>query len=1053
MKESLQFLKHDAPRINPSHLGSFVIVFLILLAPHWASSQDAPKTVSGFVSSTSSPEGIPGVAIAVKGTTKGVITDVNGKFSIELLPSEDVLIFSFIGFTKREISVGNQSSLTIQMEEDITTLSEVVVVGYGEQKKANLTGSVAQVDFKGVVSAPVTDPTQLLYGRLPGVQLEQTSGRPGAGANITIRGININNSNPLVVVDGMQVSSLNQVAASDIESITVLKDAASASIYGARGANGVILVTTKSGKDGKIKVDINSSMGWSSPTILPKLLSGVDYMLAINERQVTAGRAATYSQNVIDAVANGTADPDYFGGADWMKELFQTGKFSNQYLSVSGGNEKNRFLVSMQYNKQEGTLVGSSELTSYTMRAKMDSKINERISYGINIAGSLRQNRGPNNAIENNSDNSVVRTAMQMSPLRPVYFSNGVFNDGEAYNTDASGNLALTAGFRGNPVFRAYQGTDNSDNYAFNSRLYAKVKIIEGLTYEPALVYNFGAYLSESFSPTYTTYQNPAQTISAVNKVQNALNMGADFGNTFQFDNLIRFNRTIAKDHYIGVLLGHQIIKQKNYNNDNNNGNAFNVTVNGFANNDQRGLANAKDNIQVNGSPSRQLALQSFFGRLEYRFKDRYMVEANMRYDGSSQFPKTKRYGLFPAFSAGWKFGDENFIQGLKNIISDGKVRASWGRLGSTNNLGYFPYQRLYVTGQNYIFQTDATLVNGAAQTQLVDENISWETSETTDMGVDLQFFQNLNLTFDWYQRNTFDILLGKQAPWTAGNLSDPTTNLGKVQNSGWELALSYRKQTNKLTYDVGINFSQNTNKVVSLPGGKDIILTNGTILREGESIYAYYGRSFQGIFQDITEVATSPTQAPAAKPGYKKYEDISGPNGVPDGVSDNNFDRTILGNSYPEIVFGFTGSVGYKNFDLRFVFSGVNGVKRYRPFNGNNLFQGNMTTAWLNRWSPENPNNEYPLLGSETSATTSSWDFVKADYMRLKILEFGYTVPKSKLQRVGIENLRIYASANNIWTITNYVDGFDPERATANQRGEEYPLNKNLVFGLNLTF
>lgn len=1034
--------------MSPPRLGLFVFVFMIMLAPQWASGQESAKTISGFVFTSSLPDGIPGVSISIKGTNRGVITDAAGKFTIEVQSSEDVLVFSFVGFGTREVKVGDQTTLNLELEEEASTLNEIVVVGYAEQKKANLTGSVAQVDFKELISAPITDPSQLLYGRLPGVQLEQSSGRPGAGANITIRGININSSSPLVVVDGMQVSSLNQVAASDIESITVLKDAASASIYGARGANGVILVTTKSGKDGKIKVNFNSSMGWSSPTTLPKLLEGVDYMLAMNEREVTAGRASIYSQNVIDAVANGTADPNYFGGADWLKELFQTGKFSNQYLSVAGGNEKNRFLVSMQYNKQEGTLVGSSALTSYTMRAKMDSKINERISYGVNIAGSLRQNRGPNNAIENNSDNSVVRTAMQMSPLRPVYFTNGVFNDGESYNTDVNGNLIVVPGFRGNPVFRAFQGTDNSDNYAFNSRVYGKVKIIEGLTFEPALVYNLATYLSESFSPSYTTYQDPAQTISAVNKVQNTLNMGADFGNTFQFDNLIRFNRTISEDHAIGVLLGHQIIKQKNY-----SGDAFNVSVSGFASNDQRGLANAKDNLQVLGNPSRQLALQSFFGRLEYRFKDRYMVEANMRYDGSSQFPTTKRYGLFPAFSAGWKFGDENFMQGIKNIVSDAKLRASWGRLGSTNSLGYFPYQRLYVTGQNYIFQTDATLVNGAAQTQLVDENISWETSETTDIGVDLQLFQNLNLTFDWYQRNTFDILLDQQAPWTAGNLSDPTTNLGEVQNKGWELALSYRKQTNKLTYDVGVNFSRNSNKVVSLPGGEDIILGNGTILREGESIYAYYGRVFQGIFQDAAEVSASPTQAPVAKPGFKKYEDLSGPNGVPDGISDNNFDRTILGNSYPKIVFGFNGSVGYKNFDLRFVFSGVSGVKRYRPLNGNNLFQGNMTTAWLNRWSLENPSNEYPLLGSETSVTVSSWDFVKADYMRLKILEVGYSIPKSKLQRIGIENLRIYTSANNIWTITNYLKGFDPEKSSTNQRGEEYPINKNLVFGLNLTF
>ncbi len=1044
MKESI-LQKMVTLRMNPLR---FLAAVLIFFCPIWAIGQDAPRKVTGFVNAKNSRDGIPGVSIQVKGTAKGVVTDLAGKFVVELLPSEDVLVFSFVGYSKKEVAVGAQTELNVELEEDVEQLQEVVVIGYAEQKKANLTGSVAQVDFKGVVSAPVNDPSQLLYGRMPGVQLEQTSGRPGASSNITIRGLNINNSSPLVVVDGMQVSSLSQVAASDIESITVLKDAASASIYGARGANGVVLVTTKSGKDGAIKVNFNSSIGWSNPTTLPKLLSGTDYMYAMNERDVNTGRAATYAQNIIDAVANGTADPNYFSGTDWMKALFQTGKFSNQYLSLSGGNEKNRFLVSMQYNKQEGTLVGSSALTSYTMRAKLDTKVNNRISYGVNIAGSLRQGRGPNNAIETNDDNSVIRNAMQMSPLRPIYFDNGYYNDGEVYATDASGNLLLNPGFRGNPVYRANRGQDDSDNYGFNSRIYGKINIVEGLSYEPAMVYNLAASLREAFSPTYTTYMDPAQTRIAAQNVRNTLSMGADFGNTFQFDNLIRYNKTIATSHYIGVLLGHQIIKQKNY-----NGDAFNVSTSGLANNEQRGLVNGRDNITVGGNPSRQLALQSFFSRLEYRFKDKYMLEANMRFDGSSQFPSSQRYGFFPAFSAGWKFGDEVFMQGIKNIIVDGKLRASWGRLGSTNSLGYFPFQTLYVTNQNYIFNDDATLVNGAAQTQLVDPSISWETSETTDIGVDLQLLQNINFTFDWYQRNTFDILLEKQAPWTAGNLGNPDTNLGKVQNKGWELALSYRKQLNKLTYDVGVNFSRNTNKVISLPNGTDLIIGNGTILREGESIYAYYGRQFLGIFQDAAEVSASPTQAPAAKPGYRKYADLSGKDGVPDGVADNNYDRTILGNSYPKVVYGFNGSVGYKNFDLRAVFSGVSGLKRFRPLNGNNLFQGNMTKEWVNRWSPENPSNEYPLLGSETTVTISSWDIVKADYLRLKIFEVGYSLPKKILTRVGIENLRIYTSATNIWTITNYVDGFDPEKSSTNQRGEEYPLNKNLVFGLNLTF
>lgn len=986
---------------------------------------------------------LPGVNIVEKGTSNGAVSDFDGNFKLSVSDKNAVLVFSFIGFKAKEINLNNKTTINVSLEENAQAIDEVVVVGYAKTKKVNLTGSISTLKIDDVVSQPVSNTAQLLYGRVSGVQLEQNSGEPGSGSSLTVRGPNINNSNPLIVVDGIQVDNFNEISPSDIESFTILKDAASAAIYGSQGANGVILITTKSGKSGKLKMQLNSSIGIITPVALPELLRGADYARAMNEREVYEGSGAVlYSDDIISQIENGTANPDYFGNDDWFKALFGQGIYRDQYLSASGGTDKSTYLFSMRYNGQEGTLNGKSMAESYNVRAKIDTNVNDWLTIGVNMVGNYQKTLASGSDVEG-GDGGIFRGVMQRNPLQPIRYTNGDYSAGQSFD----GVNILPAG---NQIFNVQNGDNIVDNFSINTQLYAKIKLMEGLSYEPAFVHRYRGIFEERFNPTFQLFDGPDRQNVSSEQNPNILFRNAGFSNSYQIDNLIRYNKNINEKHDFGLLLGHQLIV------DDFKLNLFNVTVQNLASNDLRAINNGvASTLLSNGTGPTEKKLQSFFSRFEYRFDDKYLFEANFRIDGGSQFPPSSRYGYFPAFSAGWRISQEEFMSSTKDVISELKLRGSWGKLGSLNSLSLYPYQQTFGVGADYIFgENDSNLTDGAAVRALANSDLKWEETTTTDIGLDLTLYNKLSLTFDWYQRDTDDILLRLPIPVIVGDLTPPFVNAGEVSNKGWELSASYFNQIGKdFDFRVGMNISKNVNETIALPGIENGEIINGALLiREGLPLNSYYGLVFDGIYQTQEEIDAGPTPVDnGTVPGFRRYKDISGPDGVPDGRVDVNYDRAVIGNSFPKFVYGFNASMGYKGLDFAITFSGISDVDRLRPQNGNDPDQGNFLSTWKDRWSPTNPTNEFPVAGSDRQF--SSWDIVDGSYLRLKLAELGYTLPQDITNKFGVDKLRFYVSGTNLLTFTDFTEGFDPEKAAGNRRGENYPLNKSLVLGLNLSF
>jgi TonB-linked SusC/RagA family outer membrane protein len=1000
------------------------------------------QTVTGTITDTNG-QPLIGASVLETASGNGTVTDLDGRFSLEVTDPRGELRISYTGYGTRSLELNGRTEVTVELEDDSALLDEVVVVGYATQKKENLTGSVSSIRFDDVVTQPVTNPAQLLYGRVAGVQLEQPSGEPGAAPNITIRGPNINNSSPLIVVDGIQVNSFNEISPSDIETFTVLKDAASASIYGAQGANGVILITTKSGKSGKLRLTYNGSYGSQRPTDLPEVLMEADYARAMNEReQYGGGGTVLYEDDIIRAIENGTADPNYFGGGDWFETAFQPAPVTDHYLSASGGAANARYLLSARYNNQQGTLFGDNQLQTYNVRAKLDIDATDWLTIGVNMVGNYLDNDRPTRDVAGGG--GTFRNLIQRNPLVPIYYTNGDFSGAESFDGE-------TIDPAGNDLFVNTIGENFVDRFTLYTQLFARVDLLPGLSYEPAFVHNFGSSFARTFSPTYQLYDGPDREVLTARAVESSAFQDAGYGNNYQWDNIVRYQLPGAGRHYIGGLLGHQLIVDNNFNN------AYRVSVRNFASNDLRGLSNGNaSTLTAVGQAPTERILQSFFGRLEYRFDERYLLELNARFDGGSQFPPGNRYGFFPAVSGAWRISQEAFFEPIAETVTNLKIRGSWGRLGSLNSLSLYPYQQTFSVGADYIFgEDDSELTNGVATTELANSNLKWEETTTINIGLDVELWTKFNLTVDAYRRNTDDIILRLPIPITAGAVRAPFVNAGNVRNEGIEVALGYRdRRPSGLTYGINLNLTTNRNEVLSLPGveGGEIIQGN-TILREGESLYSYYGLVFDGIYQNQEAIDAGPTPADGGtQPGYRRYLDLAGnEDGGPDGRVTFNDDRAILGNSFPRLIYGLNGNLAFRGVDLSFIVSGVSGVDRLRPQNGNDPLQGNMLSVWQDRWSPTNPSNAYPVIGSDR--LFSSWDVIDGSYLRMKLAEIGYTLPPAAADALGMDRLRFYVSGTNLFTITDFTPGFDPETAAGDRRSEQYPQNQTYVFGVNVTF
>lgn len=988
---------------------------------------------------------MPGATIVIVGTKTGTTTDFDGGFSISAKQG-DVLEVSYVGFEKARVTVGTAKTYNITLKEDAALLDEVVVVGYGSQKKVNLTGSVATVSFKEEVNQPVTNSGQLLYGRFSGVQLTQTSGNPGAdGSSIVIRGIGtFGNSTPLIVIDNIQyddLSAFNSLAPSDIESVTVLKDASASAIYGARGANGVILVTTRKGMEDKFELSYNSYYGLQEATVVPDFLGALEYANLLNEKfsnEDGPGFIPRYSTAQLDAIAKGTL-PDQFANTSWADQVLRQASIQSHNFSFSGGNSKSTYRLSLGYLGQDAIIRSKFKSERYNLGFNLNSKLKNWFTLSSVTNTFWKHNEGPTggqNAFD--GDNGIIYSLQRTAPTIPAYYSNGAYGivDGAWENSNPS---FLTQ----NPIRRGYLGNFENDVFNMSQRIGLTFKLSEAFSFETSGSANIIYTNTSDFSPTSTLRAYDGSIV--INNLLNNLSNGTNLEYRLLNENILRYNKTFNKVHEFSALLGQSISYLRN--------DGFNGQVSGFpTDNLEEFNAGGITDPSVNGGAFEEVT-QSFFGRLNYNFDGKYLAEFNLRRDGSSKFG-TNLYGNFPSASVGWNISKEKFMENL-DVLSNFKIRASWGVSGNDRIGNYIPYQS-YNPGQDYVLGNDVTVV-GVAITSLANSFIRWEETEQYDIGVDLSFFKNkLEIVADYFNRNSTDILYTNfPIPNTLGVANLGAQNAASMINRGLELGINYRGNIGEAKFSIGANVTKLIkNEVTGLGDGGEETISNINIIRIGEPFRSYYGLKAIGIFQSLAEIADAPVQYGNANtaPGDIRYADVSGPNGVPDGVV-NDDDRTIIGNPNPELLVNFNGSLEYKNFDVNFLFQGVNGVDRLLMGNGNLPMaddRSNALSYWINRWTPENPSTNLPRVGGQNNTRVSSFYVQDASYLRLKSLEIGYSLPTDILQKINITKLRVFVGAQNLFTFTG-LEHFDPEGANGNQSNRNAPLYKTITFGLNL--
>ncbi|TLX71257.1 TonB-dependent receptor [Labilibacter sediminis] len=999
------------------------LLLMLIIGSGFASAQKL--NVTGVITDA---EGypIPGASIVEKGTTNGTVTDFDGNYSINVEDAESVILFSFIGMTSQEVVVGSQTEISLVLQEETVGVEEVVVVGYSKQKKANLTGAVGSMTVDESVNQPVTNTAQMLQGRMSGVQLTQASGQPGYdNPTINIRGVGTNgNSAPMVIIDGVE-RPLGDVSPSDIESISVLKDAASAAIYGARAANGVLLITTKSGKSGEMKVNYNGFVGWQQATVLPDMVGAADYARMINE----ATGQERYSQEEIALIESGE-DKDRYADTDWADELFRTAPMTNHYLSFSGGDEKSNYFLSMNYMGQQGTMQNTSS-DRYNLRGKYDVQVKDWLKVGVNMDGSVRKTDQP--AMSLSGNNGLMNLIYTDSPVAPVKYSNGDWG-----SEDGSGMYPVK-----NAVFRSQLGSNNEDQHRFNTRVYANMKLASNLSFETSVSYRYNNYLLSKYNPSFQQVDADGDVViqNDLARLQNKNTLRTTLLN----ENLLRYNKDLGKSS-VNVLLGHSTQQYR--------GDTFMAIKEGYINNENEELGGGATMAKIDGG-AEALNMQSFFSRAAYNYDDKYLFEANVRVDGSSRFPEDNKYGVFPSFSGAWRVTQEPFAQDWTNTFSNIKLRASWGLLGNQEINEFYPHASTWNTEQNYILP-DGTVVGGSSINDLKNDDLKWESTEMYNFGTDITMYNKLNITADYFVKYTRDLLLVLPLPPSMGYDNNPYQNAGTVLNRGWELAADFSDNIGEFNYNVGFNVTHIHNEWLDLQGTETI--TNTTIQREGEAIGSFYGYEVEGIFQSGEEVANHAYQSGGTSAGDLKMKDQLTVDTNGDGIADagdgviNEDDRVVIGNRIPAFSFGFNGGFQYKAWDFSFLFQGVYDVDRYTGGSGNHSGRSDRmswVSDWTDYWTPDNPNASHPRLGGEAlNDATSSFYIEDASYLRLKNVELGYTLPIKWANKLHLEKLRVYVSGQNLLTFTD-LDHWDPESPS----NLAYPLSKTFTVGVNIIF
>jgi TonB-linked SusC/RagA family outer membrane protein len=1031
----------------PKKLGLVMLCCVWLLGIQQAFSQQF-KTISGRVKDEQGLP-MPSVSVSLSGTAQGTVTNADGFYKISA-PEGASLVFSFIGYEKKTMTVTSSWNGDVVMAPDKKTkdLNEVVVVAYGTQKKANLTGSVSAIGEKEIQNRPVTNLNDALQGTMAGVTVTTTGGQPGSSGDINVRGIGtLNNSTPMVVVDGI-IGSLSDVNPNDVQSVSVLKDAASAAIYGSRAANGVILITTKRGKSGKMQINYTGYVGKQKPTNLPDFLPSWQAATLYNQALANEGQTPYWTANDITLFKNQT-DPDTHPNTDWQSFLYKGSGFQqNHAVNISGGDEKTQYAFSLGYFQQDG-IIEKSNYKRYSTRMNINSAITKNFSVNANLSFLYAPTQAPD-GLGGGDIGGIIGTTAAMNSTVVNQYKNGVYNY-----------LSF-----GNPIsWLNSPGYNNNQNTLFTGNVGADWELIKGLHFRPSFAYRYNANPAQEFKSADTYYDPKNPTVALTTISQSSLANANVTNNYYNLQGLLEYEKHFGK-HSIDILAGSsQELTSYSY---------LYAYRQNFLNSSLSQINAAPSLGQQNAGTSSQLALLSYFGRARYSYDDKYLFEANLRDDGSSRFAKGQRWGLFPSFSAGWNISKESFFGPLADIIPVLRLRGSWGKLGnqtlvggntgnqtlsSSGNLNIgSPYPAISVisSGQNYSF--NQTLAPGIALNNGANPIITWEKTTSTDVGMDAELLNSkLSFTADYFVKKTSDILLQLPASSVYG-FSTPYQNAGAVRNSGWELAMAYRDKIGAVSWNIAVNVAFIKNKITDLAGTGSI--SSGLVV--GEPIKAFYGYISDGIFQTQQQVDAHAKQSGGViAPGDLMYRDVSGPNGKPDGVIDGN-DRVYLGSPFPKTTFGFTLGAGWKGFNVSGFFQGALGVKNYvQGFELGSLQQaniGNPTTALLDAWTPSNTSATFPRLWStytqnNPQSFVSSFWVRNASYLRLKNLLVSYSLPGKPLQRLGVKGVKIYYSGQNILTFTSFYKWVDPETSVGNNAYGTYPQLKTNTLGLEVTF
>ncbi len=1006
-------------------------------------------TVKGTVLD-SSGQPLPGASILEKGTNNGTQTDFDGKFTLNVSNKNAVLVVTFIGFTTQEIAIKGQTSLSITLKEDTASLDEVVVIGYGTQKKALVTGANLQVDGSDIARTNTVNALQGLQGQAAGVQITSTSGQPGEGLKVNIRGLGSTiGSSPLYVVDGMVIGGdISYLSNSDIESISVLKDAASAAIYGAQASNGVILVTTKKGKRGSVgQITFDQYYGLQSVARKVDLLDATEYATIINETAVNSGKAPFFTNEAIAQMGKGT---------NWMDKMFVDNAITKNYsLGISGGSDTSVYSGALSYLGQEG-VVGGKNLSNYgryNFRFISEHKLyKDVVTFGENLSFAYIDKNGIG---VGNQYNNPLRSAFSVSPLQPFYDENGNF-----FST--VGHTEPWLDGSSNPYAAMFYGNQNeSNNQKLIGNVYLQIEPIKGLTLKTTLGLDYYAGEGHSYNPIYEklskyTGQNDYSSVSQ--------NMNK--GKSIVWDNLLTYKFNVAENHNFTTMLGSSSIRS---NGTSINGTNADATFNDLDHAWLGVTTNTKSDLMSVGGGKTENFRMSYFGRLSYNFKETYLLNATFRADGSSNFGSGHKWGYFPSVSAGWVMTNENFLSD-SDIFNFFKLRASWGQVGN-QNVGAFQYlATIKSTQTNYSFgNEEGVLTPGAYPDRLPNPQIQWETSEQIDLGFDTRLFKNaLSVNFDWYRKSNKGWLVLPPSLATDG-ANPPFINGGNVINQGVELALQYQNNIGDFNYTIAANGAYNKNTVGKIPtvDGRIHGLTNQIYANSPEFYRAedgfplgyFWGYKTAGVYQNQQQIDDYGIQ-PNATPGDVIYQDINNDRKISDA------DKTMVGNPNPDFTFGFSLSANYKAFDFLISANGVAGNQIAQSYRSPGAY-GNYTTAILDRWHGEGTSNRIPKLtdDSKNFAQFSDLYIQDGDFLRINTVTIGFDIAKLKMAKPFFASqFRLYASVLNLYTFTKY-DGMDPEigfgpsdTGNANPQAFSsgvdvgyYPRPRTFMMGLNV--